>query len=108
MNNRLRAMILGGLLLFWAGTASAIPLPDFILYGQAKDGMQVAAHWNDKEISSAIAQDGYFKLVIPMDTESAFNKSGAVIELWVNGQPTGQMESIGEIGAARKISLGSR
>jgi len=39
-----------------------------------------------------------------MDTESAY-KSGAVVELWVNGQPTGLMENIGEFGTAREIKL---
>jgi len=104
MKKGLKAMLLGGLLFVSASTVSAIPLPSFILYGQADDGTQVTAKWNDGLIASAVAEGGYFKLSIAMDTDSSY-KSGAVIELWINDTPTGQMETIGDFGAAREIKL---
>ncbi len=103
MKHGVRAMILAGMLLL-AGSVWAIPLPDFILYGAAGGNSSVSAWWKDKQIARAKISDGHFKLAIPMDTESPY-KRGAVIELWVNGAPTGRMVMIGKVGEARKLDF---
>jgi len=98
-----RAMILGGIMLL-SGSAWAIPMPDFILYGLATGANSVSAYWHDKRSAKAEMIKGHYKLAIPMDTESAY-KSGDVIELWVNGAPLGRTEMIGKAGEARKLDF---
>jgi len=84
--------------------ASAIPLPDFIVYGSATGQDQVAAYWRDQEISSSSVKEGLYKLAIPMGTEVRHRK-GDRLELWVNGSPTGQTVSIGDFGTAHRLDL---
>jgi len=103
MRYGLKGMILGGIMLL-AGSAWAIPMPDFILYGDAGSYQAVSAYWNDQKIATAELIEGHYKLVIPMNTESSY-KSGDVVELWVNGIPSGQMELIGKVGEVRRLDF---
>jgi len=103
MKQGIKGMLLGGILLL-AGSAWAVPLPGFILYGDLAGQQSVSAYWNDTQIAKAELIEGHFKLVIPMDTESSY-KSGDVIEIWVDGQPTGNMQRIGAVGSVRQVRL---
>jgi len=99
----IRGMLLGGILLL-AGSVWAVPLPGFILYGDLAGQQSVSAYWNDTQIAKAELIEGHFKLVIPMDTNATY-RSGDVVEVWVNGQPTGHMVRIGAVGSAQPIPL---
>ncbi|HIJ26101.1 MAG: hypothetical protein HN661_14760 [Gammaproteobacteria bacterium] len=83
---------------------SAIPLPDFIVYGAASAQDQVAAYWRDQSVSSSDVSNGLYKLAIPMGTQVRHRKGDAV-EIWINGVPTGQRVTIGDFGTAQRLDL---
>jgi len=95
------------LLLLWTSAAQALPLPDFILYGDASAGTKIAAYWHDKKITDGVVAGGHYKLAIPMGTETAWH-SGDVIEVWINGAPTGKTATIGKAGEVQAFDLPGR
>jgi len=82
----------------------AIPMPDFIFYGKVNGNSSASAYWNDKKIAKAEKVNGYFRMAIPMDTKSEW-KTGDIIELWLNGAPTGRTAVIGKMGEAHKLKF---
>jgi hypothetical protein len=96
------AVLLTGLL--FASSVQALPLPDFILYGAVTDGAKVSAYWYDHQIASTVSEAGVYKLAINMDTDNTYTR-GAIVEIWINGEPTGQTVGIGSVGTAQKMDL---
>lgn len=92
------------LFLLASGVARAIPMPDFIVYGNRGEAHQVAAYWNDTKIAEATFKDGYYRLPISMDSDNPYHQ-GAVVELWVDGQPTGKMITVGAMGTVQRVDL---
>ena len=84
--------------------SAAIPLPDFIVYGSADTGANVAAYWRDQPIASGEENKGLYKLSIPMGT-AVKHRKGDPLEIWVNGTPTGQTVTVGEFGTAYRHDL---
>lgn len=97
-------MMIFSMVMLVASAANAIPMPDFIIYGTPGAAKQVSAYLNDSKIADATFNKGYYRLPINMDSENSYH-SGDVIELWVDGQPTGTMVTIGAMGSVKQLNL---
>jgi len=103
MNKLIKTMVMSFMLLS-ATAVMAVPMPDFIVYGKSGDAKSVSAYLFDKKLSDATFNGGYFRLAIPMDSAHRY-ASGASIELWVNGAPTGDVELIKGMGEVVRHDL---
>ena len=87
-----------------SGVAAAIPMPDFIVYGNKGSAHEIAAYWNDAKVAEATIKGDLYRLPISMDTDNPYHQ-GAVMELWVDGQPTGRMITVGAMGSVKRLDL---